>query len=111
MDLHSMAFEFRCAAQGVCHSVGLALEVHKLEPIGLHLFNPSGLPMREMREWILEEVLQWGVISSEDEVTITQPEPPCLGHCSYYGQPFPIRGVVSGLRWEELPAPVSYRLP
>ena len=71
MDFHGMALKFGCAAQGVCHFVGLALEVHKLEPIGLHLFNPSGLPMREMRRWILEEVLQGGVISSEDEVTIT----------------------------------------
>ena len=71
MDFHGVALKLWSATQGVFYFVGFAFEMHKLESIGLHLLNPSGLPIREEWGWILEEAFQRSMIGSENEVAIT----------------------------------------
>ena len=99
MHLHSPTLKLGSATQGVSYLVRLPLHMDEFEPIGLHLFHPSRLTVREVRGRVLQQRLERRVIGSEDEVPIAKPEPPSLRHCGHYCQPFPIRGVVTGLGW------------
>ena len=54
MDLYRTALKFGGMTKGISHFVRLLLYVHKLEPVRLHLLNPLGLPVRKVRQRILQ---------------------------------------------------------
>ena len=48
-DLDRTALELRGMTKGIRDLSRLLLQVHELESVGLHLLNPPGLPVREVR--------------------------------------------------------------
>ena len=111
MDLQCGTFEFGSSAKGIGYLISLSLQVDELEPVPLHFLDPASLTVRQMGRRVLEQVLEWCMIGSQDKIPITQLKPPSLRHCHYHCQPFPICRVVSGLGRQELPAPESHWSP